>query len=69
MEMIKGWRTIIFNVVMAGVVILTSVFGADIDQELVSENLDAIDAGLSALLVLGNLFLRAITSSRVGSKY
>jgi len=66
----KGYRTIIFNVIMAALAAIRilapeSVLPSDID---VNAALEAVDAALAAVLVIGNLILRAFTDSKIGKK-
>jgi hypothetical protein len=66
--MLKGYRTIIFNVIMTGVMILkmwqpeAEVPGA----EEIGGALDAIDAALVAAWGVGNMIFRAITNTAIG---
>jgi len=66
----KGYKTILFNVVMAALAALRvlspeSVLPSDVD---VNAALEAIDAALAAVLIIGNLILRAVTSTKIGQK-
>jgi len=66
----KGYKTIVFNVIMAALAALRilapeSVLPSDVD---VNAALDAVDAALAAVLVIGNLILRAFTSTKIGKK-
>lgn len=68
--MFKGWRTIIFNVIMLGFMIAsqTGMIGADQvpTGEAVSGWLDNLDLVLSGIWGVGNLGLRMITDTSVG---
>lgn len=69
MSKIKGYRTIAFNIIMALAAVLT--FGGSevsIDSTFVSENLEAIENGVIAAWALGNLILRAITTTPIFRK-
>jgi hypothetical protein len=66
----KGYRTIIFNVIMAGLAALRilspeSILPSDVD---VNAALTAVDEAIAAVLVIGNLILRAFTDSKIGKK-
>lgn len=67
----KGWRTIIFNIVMAAVAILNQfgAFGADTPiptAEAVNQSLDLVEVLFTAFWGLGNVGLRTITTTAVG---
>jgi hypothetical protein len=66
----KGYRTLIFNGIMALVAIL-SQFGAFGDTpaptaEAVNQGLDLIDQIIMAVTVIGNMGLRVVTTTPVG---
>lgn len=66
----KGYRTIIFNLIMAAIAALRvvspeSVLPSDAD---VNTALTVIDSALTAVTVIGNLILRAITNTKIGKK-
>ena len=68
--MLKGYRTIIFNVVMTALMVL-KMWKPDIEipgAEEISGGLDMLDAGLAFVWGLGNLFFRVITNTAVGQK-
>lgn len=68
--MLKGFRTLIFNVVM-GIVMLLRALGADTEmptEEQVSAAIDSLDVALTAIWAIGNLLLRAITDSPIFKK-
>lgn len=70
--MLKGWKTIAFNVLMGAVLLLNQfgLFGSDpvpvADQ--VHAGLDSIEQGVAGLLVVGNMILRAVTNTTVLKK-
>lgn len=70
--MLKGYRTIIFNLVMPGLMILstTGVIGAGESPTADEVNvfLDNLDGVLTAVWGIGNLVLRKVTTGPVGSK-
>jgi hypothetical protein len=66
----KGYRTLIFNGIMALVAIL-SQFGAFGDTaapmaEAVNQGLDVVDSIIVAVTVIGNAGLRIVTTTAVG---
>jgi hypothetical protein len=71
LEKAKGYKTVIFNV---SVGLLMVWRAADPSATLPDENqlntvLDSVFASLDALLVVGNLFLRAVTDTQVFKKF
>ena len=66
--MLKGYRTIIFNVVMTALMVL-KMWKPEIEipgGEEISAGLDMVDAAMAFIWGLGNLFFRAITDTPVG---
>ena len=66
----KGYRTVAFNVIM-GVIMLVRAIAPDAElpgEEAVGSAVDLLDAGLSAGWALGNIVLRAITTSAIFTK-
>jgi len=66
----KGYKTIAFNVIMA---IIAAVYALNPDAEKpspeqVQGGVDAVEAGFAAVLSVGNIILRAITTSAVFKK-
>lgn len=66
----KGYKTIIFNSIMA---IIAVVYALNPDAEKpsaeqVQGSVDAVEAGFTAVLTVGNVILRAITTSPVFKK-
>ena len=66
--MLKGYRTIIFNVIMTALMILkmwqpeTEIPGG----EEISTGLDMVDAAIAFVWGIGNLIFRAITDTSIG---
>lgn len=69
--MLKGYRTIIFNLIMPGLMILSTMGilgpGETPDAETVNQFLDNLDEMLMAAWAIGNLILRKITTGPVGT--
>lgn len=68
----KGYRTIVFNSIMA-VIMLLSTFGVIAPSEspeasTVNAVLDNLDALIGTVTILVNFVLRFMTSSKVGAK-
>ena len=68
--MLKGYRTIIFNLVMTALMII-KMLQPDVEipgGEEVSAGLDVLDQAMVFVWGLGNLFFRVITNTSVGKK-
>jgi hypothetical protein len=59
--MLKGYRTIIFNILAGGLALASTRFGLNLDPQT---QVDAV----SAVLTIGNIALRVVTDSKVGTK-
>lgn len=70
-ETVKGYKTIAFNVIVGLLLVWRAVRPADEipSSEQVSALLDSLYASLDAILVVGNLVLRAVTNTALGRKY
>lgn len=70
-ETVKGYKTIAFNVIVGLLLVWRAVRPADEipSSEQVSALLDSLYASLDAILVVGNLVLRAVTNTAFGRKY
>ena len=71
LETVKGYKTVAFNVIIGLLLVWRAVRPADEipSSEQVSALLDSLYASLDAILVVGNLVLRAMTNTAVGRKY
>lgn len=70
MEKFKGYRTVLFNIVMA-VVMITKSLNPDMESpsaEEVQQAVDMLDAAIAAVWGIGNVVLRAITTSPIFKK-
>lgn len=67
MEFLKGYRTIIFTVVMAGVMLVRALNpGAELpDEATIKQTIDAVNVALVSVWGVGSLILRAITTSSI----
>jgi len=67
--MFKGYRTIIFNVVMMGGLLIKSFYPEAVtpDVEQVGEMLDLIETAWASIWGVGNMYFRAITNTKIGS--
>lgn len=66
----KGYRTIIFNVIMTALMVL-SVFNPEAEtpsEAEVGNAIDAVEGAIAAVWGVGNVILRAITTTKIGSK-
>lgn len=68
--MLKGYKTIIFNVIMTVVMILSLWNpGSEVpDAATVGNTLDVLDAAIAAIWGLGNGLLRAVTTTPIFKK-
>ena len=67
MSKLKGYRTVLFNIVMAATAVANQ-FGAEIDAPALVGGLDALDAAIAGIWAGGNLALRAITDTPIFRK-
>jgi hypothetical protein len=67
---LKGYRTVIFNVIMAGLLVVRGVFPeAELpDEAAVNTLIDGILGSIEAITIIGNLILRAFTTTPIGQK-
>ena len=68
--MMKGFRTILFNAVMA-VVMIVKATNPDVelpDDQAVTVAFDAVELAIGLVWSIGNLILRAITDSPIFKK-
>lgn len=66
----KGYRTIVFNVIMTLVMIL-KMFNPEAEVptgEEVGGAVDAVEAAIASVWGVGNVILRAVTTTKIGSK-
>lgn len=71
LDNLKGYRTVIFNVIMGLLLIWRSVAPADeipTDSQ-VQTLVDTVFSALDAILVVGNILLRKVTDTPLGQKY
>lgn len=70
-ETVKGYKTVVFNVLI-GLVMVWKAVSPESElptPELLNGLLDSLYASLDAILVVGNIVLRAVTNTAVGRKY
>ena len=70
MKALKGFKTIAFNVIML-IVMGVRVINPEAelpDEAAVEATVNTLDAGLTALWGIGNVFLRGITDSPIFKK-
>lgn len=70
-ETVKGYKTVVFNVLI-GLVMVWKAVSPESElptPELLNGLLDSLYASLEAILVVGNIVLRAVTNTSVGRKY
>lgn len=70
MEKLKGYRTMIFNGIMAVLVVFKYIYpDAELpDAAVIGSLLDGIIANIEAITVVGNVILRAFTTTPVFKK-
>lgn len=68
--MLKGYRTIIFNVAMSAIMVirLWNPEAEVPDAASVDAAIGHVDAAIAAVWGLGNMLLRAITNTAMGKK-
>ena len=70
-ETVKGYKTIIFNVLI-GLLMVWKAVSPESElptPDMLNGLLDSLYASLDAILVVGNIVLRAVTNTSVGRKY
>ncbi len=70
MSSLKGFRTVIFNIIMGAIMVIRA-FNPEAelpDEVAVQGAVDAVDAAISSVWLVGNLILRAITDSSIFKK-
>lgn len=70
MDKIKGYKTVIFNIFMA-IVMVVRVTNPDAelpDEASIGAAVDAMLVGLTAVWGVGNIILRAVTNSSIFNK-
>lgn len=67
MDKLKGYRTIIFSVIMAISTLMTIFFGVDVsaDATKLKDGFDMVLQGLITVWGIGSVWLRMITNSPV----
>ncbi len=66
----KGFKTVLFNLIMFVGQGLTIWLGVDTEEgvTVLQENVDMIIAGITAIWTVGNVWLRAVTDSPIFKK-
>lgn len=70
-ETVKGYKTVIFNVLI-GLLMVWKAVSPESElptPDMLNGLLDSLYASLDAILVVGNIVLRAVTNTSVGRKY
>lgn len=70
MQSLKGYRTIGFNVIMA-ILMLARAMNPEVDlpdRQTVEGAVDGLTAGLASFWAVGNVILRAVTTSPIFKK-
>lgn len=67
---LQGYRTLVFNAIMAGLLIMRAVYPeAELpDDKAISAVLDLLYNSVEALTVVGNVILRAFTTTPIFKK-
>ena len=71
LELVKGYKTVVFNVLL-GLVMVWKAVSPESElptPEMLNGLLDTLYASLEAILVVGNIVLRAVTNTAIGRKY
>ena len=66
-DSIKGYRTVVFNVLMAVATISALLTGTKVENEVVQiqEGIDLLLQGLAVIWAAGSIWLRSITDSPI----
>jgi hypothetical protein len=70
-ELVKGYKTVVFNILI-GLVMVWKAVSPESElptPEMLNGLLDTLYASLEAILVVGNIVLRAVTNTAIGRKY
>lgn len=71
LERIKGYKTVVFNV-LVGLLLVWKAVSPESElpsQDMLSQLVDSLYGALDAILVVGNIVLRAVTDTTIGRKY
>jgi hypothetical protein len=71
LELVKGYKTVVFNVLI-GLVMVWKAVSPESElptPEMLNGLLDTLYASLEAILIVGNIVLRAVTNTAIGRKY
>ena len=71
LELVKGYKTVVFNVLI-GLLMVWKAVSPESElptPDMLNGLLDSLYASLEAILVVGNIVLRAVTNTAVGRKY
>lgn len=70
MKFLQGWKTVLFNVIMAGIAIVHSLNSEAVlpDAAAVQGVVDNFQVFFDGALIVGNVILRAVTSSPIFTK-
>ena len=67
MEALRGWRTVMFNVIMAAAMCVTLLTGTATEDDVIvlKQGVEHIIEGVIAVWTVGNLWLRAVTDTPI----
>jgi H+/gluconate symporter-like permease len=70
MDTIKGYRTIVFNVLMAIATITALLTGTKVENEIIQiqNGIDLLLEGLAIVWAAGSIWLRSVTDSPIFKK-
>lgn len=70
MDTIKGYRTIVFNVLMAIATITALLTGTKVENEVIQiqQGIDLLIQGLAIIWAAGSIWLRSVTDSPIFKK-
>ena len=68
MEALKGYKTILFNLIMGVAALYTQMTGVDVDASGIIAHLTSLEGLVVEAWVGGNLWLRAITDTKIFEK-
>ena len=64
----KGYKTVIFNVIMGGLVFWQTMTGESVDTASVSDALMSLEGALVTLWTVGSVILRKMTNTSIFKK-
>ena len=64
----KGYKTVVFNLIMGVVMFVNQVLGTELDANELLTNLNGLEEAITGIWLTGNVWLRAVTDSPIFKK-